>query len=120
VNIVECSYELLCYFTYFCLFERLVILDDVEQLSLSQFCNEYKLCIGLERIKQQYDVFMLELFKDLNLVPHHLDILLLLSFLLDRFDGHKLTCELAACLVDLSIGALTDQGEYVVVVLFVL
>lgn len=62
---------------------------------------------------------MLKLFEDFDLIAHHFDILFLLSLLFDGLDGHELPCELAPCLVDVSVGALSDQRDDVVVLLLV-
>lgn len=109
VYVMQGSDQLLRYLAYFYFFQRLVVLDDIEELALSQFCDQDELCVGFEGVEEENDVLVLEFFEYLNFVAHHFDVLLLLALLLDRFDGHELACELASRLVDLAIGALSYQ-----------
>jgi hypothetical protein len=120
MDIVQSPHKLLRNLAYFRLLKRLVILNDVEKLALAKFSDKYKLCVGLEGVEQQDDVLVFKFLEDFYLVPHDLDVLLLLPLLLDGLDSHELPRELATCLVDLPVGALPDQGEDVVVVLLVL
>ena len=112
--------QLLGYLSNFSFFERLVVLDDVEELSLSELGDEDELGGGFEGVEEEDDVFVLEFFEDFDLVAHDLDVLLLLPLLLYRLYRHELPRELAPRLVHVPVRALPDQRYFVVVLLLVL
>ena len=120
VDVVQRPDQLLRYLPDFRLFERLVVLDDVEELALAELSDEDELGAGFEGVEEEDDVFVLELLEDFDLVAHDLDVLLLLPLLLYRLDRHELPRELAPRLVHVPVRALPDQRYYVVVLLLVL
>lgn len=120
MDVMERSYQLLSNLPYFRLLEILVIFDDVKQLALAQLRHDYELGIRLERVKQNYNIGMLQLFQDGYLFSHCFDILLLLALLLDCFYGYELACEFLPRLVHLSVCSFADERDDVVVLSFTL
>ena len=120
VDVVECPDKLLSYFAYFCDLEGVVVLNDVEELSLAQFGHQDELGGGLEGVEQKDDVLVLQLAEDIDLVAHDFYILFFLALLLDALDGHELARELPPGLVDRTVGSLSYQRQYLVVLLLAL
>lgn len=63
---------------------------------------------------------MFKFLEDFYLITHDLDILLFLPFLFNRFYSDELTRELASSLVNMTICALPDQRDDMIIFLLVL
>jgi len=63
--------------------QALIVFNNIKKLPLTELCHQNELAWGLKRIQQQNYVLMLELFQNLYLFSHGLDVFLLFAFFLD-------------------------------------
>ena len=120
VDVVQSFGELLRDFPDFCLFDGLVIFDQVEEFSLSEFGDEDELGGSFKGIEEKDYVLVFEFFEDLDFLAHGFKVLVLLALLFDGFDRHRLPRVFSSCLVYIPISALPDQRNYVVIIFLAL
>ena len=63
---------------------------------------------------------MFEFFEDFDFLSHGFDVFFLFAFFLYGFDSHELTCKFLSGLVYLAVCSLSNQGDDLIVLLFVL
>ena len=63
---------------------------------------------------------MFEFFENFDFLSHGFDVFFLFSFFLYGLNGHELPCEFFSGLVHLAVCPLSDQGDDLIVLLFVL
>lgn len=61
-----------------------------QKLTLSKFCDDAELLIGLKRVKHLDDVLVLQAPQDFNLLSQADDVPLALAMLQNEFHGHSL------------------------------
>ena len=120
MNVMKGPDQLLGYFSDILHLQTLIVFDNIKKFTLTQLSDQYELTLCLERVQEQNDVLVLELFKNFNLLAHGFDIFFLLAFFLDRLYGHKLPCKFLAGFIHLTICALADERYNLIIFLFVL
>lgn len=102
--------------------QRLVFLEDLEQLALRVLRDQAELGLGLERVQQQHDVLVAQALQDLDLLSQVRDLLLGLApghsglLLLQEFQRHDLPRVQSAPLEHFAERALADGMQDRVVV----
>eukprot|EP00353_Schmidingerella_taraikaensis_P006198 CAMPEP_0185573314 /NCGR_PEP_ID=MMETSP0434-20130131/5066_1 /TAXON_ID=626734 ORGANISM="Favella taraikaensis, Strain Fe Narragansett Bay" /NCGR_SAMPLE_ID=MMETSP0434 /ASSEMBLY_ACC=CAM_ASM_000379 /LENGTH=125 /DNA_ID=CAMNT_0028189519 /DNA_START=3508 /DNA_END=3882 /DNA_ORIENTATION=- len=116
VEVVERLDELLGDLAHFLLAEVTVVLQNLEQLTLGEFCDDAELVGRLEGVEEQDNVFVVETLEDLNLLSQVIHLLLGLASLGDELEGDDLPAALAASLVDFTEGTFADGVQNVILV----
>lgn len=85
----------------FILIEVFLLDDNVEELStLHELHHKVEVFSVFENVKQLDDIWVIDVFEDLNLVLQGNSILLVHSFFLDDLDGAELICCFVFCSPD--------------------
>mmetsp|Transcript_153156 Transcript_153156/g.491132 ORF Transcript_153156/g.491132 Transcript_153156/m.491132 type:complete len:331 (-) Transcript_153156:72-1064(-) len=114
VQIVQGEHQLSRDSSHFFLRKVFVILENLEELTVSKLCDYDKVCAGLERIQHLNDVRMVEPLQNPDLGPQVRQIFVGLPSLGYELERDNLPGELPPALEDLSEATLADDVQNVV------